>query len=177
MTVTFLCFWRFHLLNRQYKTLSIINCIFMLNSCLNMNSKYLTSIFWKTLISNFYFIFICKVYSVFLSRFEAFAWIFYTHRSLGFWRSQVLAFYIYSSSLLVCFWLDKSYRRQEMLKHCRKSDLKKIIWVLTLLNVDPFLNSEVYATTRQKFFAVYPLLKVPSGQIGSAWEWYHWKAL
>ena len=28
-----------------------------------------------------------------------------------------------------------------------------------------------------KHIAVDVLLKVPSGQIGSAWEWYHWKAL
>ncbi len=26
-------------------------------------------------------------------------------------------------------------------------------------------------------YGIVSILKVPSGQIGSAWEWYHWKAL
>jgi hypothetical protein len=30
----------------------------------------------------------------------------------------------------------------------------------------------IQATIKQQYS-----LKVPSGQIGSAWEWYHWKAL
>jgi hypothetical protein len=29
--------------------------------------------------------------------FKAFAWFFYTNRSLGFWSSQILTFYTYSA--------------------------------------------------------------------------------
>ncbi len=45
------------------------------------------------------------------------------------------------------------------------------------------VKESVFLSRRECAFPVYSstltvnLLKVPSGQIGSAWEWYHWKAL
>ncbi len=50
------------------------------------------------------------------------------------------------------------------------------LFKLKLIQINFIVQPVLSNRTVYKMYSVY-ILKVPSGQIGSAWEWYHWKAL